>query len=123
MQGMDVSPSTATHSFFPVHKTTDFRKPSQTVILMDGTEWNLFVTPQGGISYLWRVTGARHGNWVGGSSAKAYTTGICNVLFLDGHASPANRGDLPSDPTLGPNQMLGTGSQVLNNTYIWNSQQ
>ncbi len=130
MQGMDVNPSTASHTFFAVHKMTDFRKSSQTVLLMDGTEWNLFVNSGSGsaASYIWRVTGARHGNWIGGGSKKSYTTGICNVLFLDGHAAPANRADLPWDASQsganpGSGQMIGTGTQMLNNTYIWNNQQ
>jgi prepilin-type N-terminal cleavage/methylation domain-containing protein/prepilin-type processing-associated H-X9-DG protein len=122
MQGLDVHPSTATHTFFPCHKLTDFRKASQTVLLMDGTEWNLFII-NNGATYVWRISGSRHGNWIPGNTVKSYTTGTCNVLFLDGHCAGANRADLPSDGTLGPNQMLGTGSQMLNNTYIWNNQQ
>lgn len=121
MQGIDVNNSTISHTFFPCHKTTDFHKSAQTVLLMDGTEWNLY-NPNG-TAYLWRVSGARHGNWAGGTSAKAYTTGICNVLFLDGHAAPVNRASLPWDSNAGPNQIVGTGTQMLNNTYIWNNQQ
>jgi prepilin-type processing-associated H-X9-DG protein len=54
---------------------------------------------------------------------KPYTKGICNVLFLDGHAQSVDRAELPSDATNGPNQIIGTGSLMLNNKYIWNSMQ
>jgi prepilin-type N-terminal cleavage/methylation domain-containing protein len=41
MQGMDIKLGT-TSAYYPVHKATDFRKSAQTVILLDGTEWNLW---------------------------------------------------------------------------------
>jgi prepilin-type N-terminal cleavage/methylation domain-containing protein/prepilin-type processing-associated H-X9-DG protein len=126
MQAFDINNNTSVHTFFPCHKYTDFHKPSQTVLLMDGTEWNLFV-PTAGNNYLWRVSGARHGNWISGGTTKSYTTGICNILFMDGHAAPANRGDLPWDATgtVGPgqNQMIGNASYMTSNTYIWNNMQ
>jgi prepilin-type N-terminal cleavage/methylation domain-containing protein/prepilin-type processing-associated H-X9-DG protein len=119
MQGFDINNGTS-NTYYPVHRTTDFRKASQTVMLMDGTEWNLFITTT---AHIWRISGARHGKWIGTSSATQYTTGTCNVLFLDGHASPVPRQDLPWDAGAGPAQMYGTGSQVMNNKYIWNNQQ
>jgi prepilin-type N-terminal cleavage/methylation domain-containing protein/prepilin-type processing-associated H-X9-DG protein len=117
MQGFDVNNGTSI-AFFPLHKSTDFRKSSQTVILMDGTEWNVW-NPSGA-SGLWRIVGARHGNW---NPSKPYTTGVCNVLFLDGHAEPVDRSALPSDPTTGPTQMVGTGSSITSSKYIWNCMQ
>jgi prepilin-type processing-associated H-X9-DG protein len=139
MQGIDIHNSTATHSFFPCHKATDFRKPSQTAILMDGTEWNIFNTTT---AHIWRVAGSRHGNWKRGgvnpNSGVAnyydYSTGTCNVLFMDGHAAPIPRGSLPVEPSSGSAvslQMVGNATQLVdtkatpggNGSIIWNNQQ
>ena len=138
MQGIDVNNSTATHTFFPCHKTTDFRKSSQTVILLDGTEWNIFNTTT---AHMWRVSGSRHGSWKrGGVNANSgtanywdYSTGTCNVLFLDGHATGVVRSALPCEPDSNgvSLQMVGNAAQLVDtkatpggtNAYIWNNQQ
>ena len=117
MQGFNCA-GTANHGFFPLHKYTDFRRASDTVILFDGTEWNVFNASP----YLWRITGARHGKWINGGGNSPYTTGTCNVLFVDGHASPVPRQDLPWDGTQSINQMTVPGS-ALNSKYLWSSLQ
>jgi prepilin-type N-terminal cleavage/methylation domain-containing protein/prepilin-type processing-associated H-X9-DG protein len=126
MQGFPYVPgTTAGGTYWPTHKTTDFIRSSETIMLLDGMEWNLWNAKAGSPSvtqsYLYRISGARHGLFKKNSPG---TTGTCNVLFLDGHAEGVNRADLPSNSgTTGQNQMLGTQPQELNNTYIWNSQQ
>jgi prepilin-type processing-associated H-X9-DG protein len=114
----------------PGHKMTDFKLAPQTVLLMDGTEWNLF---NSSTAHIWRISGSRHGNWMGPNGAQAYSTGICNVLFLDGHCQSVNRADLPfvnsATPTGGslPGQdasaLFSTFEQGASNQYIWNTQQ
>lgn len=104
------------------HKITDFTESSQTVMLVDGTDWNLFNGST--LPYLYRIDAARHGNWGGLSGTNAYSTGICNVLFLDGHVSGVLRGDLPGlYNATDAAEICGGPSSMLNNQYIWNTQQ
>jgi prepilin-type N-terminal cleavage/methylation domain-containing protein/prepilin-type processing-associated H-X9-DG protein len=119
----------------PGHKVTDFKLSSQTVILFDGTEWN----PYNGYSnYLFRISGSRHGNWLSSTAAQlaatpppiatAYSTGICNVLFLDGHSESVLRSALPQ---LSSNSSPGNDATVIYNPLVpqtkgnlcWNTQQ
>jgi prepilin-type N-terminal cleavage/methylation domain-containing protein/prepilin-type processing-associated H-X9-DG protein len=113
----EINPSPANHTFFPVHRFSDFRKSSQVVLLFDGTEWNVYNTTT---AHLWRISGARHGNWVNGPGDIAYTTGVCNILFMDGHAEGVNRRDLPYLASTGPAQIYGYSNVELNNKVLWN---
>jgi prepilin-type N-terminal cleavage/methylation domain-containing protein/prepilin-type processing-associated H-X9-DG protein len=113
-----------------LRKITQFHQSSETVILFDGTEWN-GMNPSGitwsgtskGVTYnnngmCWRISGSRHGRW---DPKNPYTTGITNVLFLDGHVFGANRADLPVSDDLG--QYTGTRAQMVSPNYIFNTQQ
>jgi prepilin-type N-terminal cleavage/methylation domain-containing protein/prepilin-type processing-associated H-X9-DG protein len=148
MQPIAITPSghvNTSSTFVPQYKgcrtLSQFSKASQsTVLLFDGSEWNAWVT-SGTLtgSYVWRVTGSRHGNWQNGgpNSAKTYQTGICNVLFLDGHAAAVQRSALPGKSLgLGGGynyQMIGTNRGQLidttganpgvTNAIIWNATQ
>jgi prepilin-type N-terminal cleavage/methylation domain-containing protein/prepilin-type processing-associated H-X9-DG protein len=120
LQGVNWAGGTAPTT--PGHKVTDFKYSPQTVILLDGTDWNLFNGQT--LPYLERIVGARHGNWGGPNGIAAYSTGICNVLFLDGHVSGVPRADLPAlNTAAGTAQICGAPSAMLNNQYIWNTQQ
>jgi prepilin-type processing-associated H-X9-DG protein len=55
--------------------------------------------------------GGRHGKW---GSGAPYTTGVTNLLMMDGHVESANRADLPQNTT----QYIGTRDQMLNTQYI-----
>jgi prepilin-type processing-associated H-X9-DG protein len=128
-------------TIFKSHHITDFTRSAETLALMDGFDWNLFNLPkdQNGntvvATYLIRISGARHGQFKPASPANS---GICNALFLDGHAESVNRADLPSSLatdavdsngfTVGANQMTGPPTvggkqEELNNRYIWNTLQ
>ena len=117
-----------------------FRHAVQTVLLFDGTEWNPFSPSGSAAGYMWRISGSRHGNWQGPvGTEKSFSTGICNVLFLDGHAAAVNRSALPlRGPASSPygggfnsTQMLGnmtklvdkTLSPGMTNAYVWNRSQ
>jgi prepilin-type N-terminal cleavage/methylation domain-containing protein len=125
LQGANwVSAASSGQTCMPGHKVTDFVNPSKTVILLDGTRYNLFNNDN--TAHLTRITGARHGTDFGFSMTSGTTEfnhGICNVLCLDGHAESAQRGSLPFDGTLGPTQICGATSQMLNGDYCWNTQQ
>jgi prepilin-type processing-associated H-X9-DG protein len=130
-QGADFGGAAAgSQACSPGHKVTDFKLSSTTVLLLDGTEWNLFnpssTAPYS--SYLWRISGARHGNWLGpNGTVKAYSTGICNVLFLDGHSESLNRADLPQYASGNPGKdatvMFGPLTTSSKGTLCWNTQQ
>jgi len=136
MQGVNLGGSV--FSFYPVPSITSFPRSSQVVLLFDGTDWNQWtagsVQDSDGRYPLWRVSGARHGNW---DRSKPYTTGICNVLFLDGHAQGVNRASLPcfgesnGSNNVNSDQMIGDKTQMVDtavnpgvsNAYIWNAAQ
>jgi prepilin-type N-terminal cleavage/methylation domain-containing protein/prepilin-type processing-associated H-X9-DG protein len=95
---------------FGIHKYNEYRRSSQTILLFDGTAWNAF-------NGLWRISGSRHGNW---KNNDPYRTGTVNILFMDGHAEPVSRSDLPdTDAT----QITGTRTQIRNNKYYWTNVQ
>jgi len=137
MQGVNFGGSSP-YSFFPVPSITSFPRSSQVVLLFDGTDWNQWyagsVQNSDGTYPLWQISGARHGNW---DRSKPYTSGICNVLFLDGHAQGVNRASLPSFGEMGGSnnvysyQMIGDKTQLVDtavnpgvtNAYIWNAAQ
>jgi prepilin-type processing-associated H-X9-DG protein len=113
----------------PGHKVTDFKLAPQTVLLMDGTEWNTFNGSP--TAHLWRIAGSRHGNWIYGANT-TYATGICNVLFLDGHCESVNRADLPQinqmtpvagSPGIDASPIFSTFEPGASNQYVWNTQQ
>jgi prepilin-type processing-associated H-X9-DG protein len=88
------------NSYTPAHRLNQFKVPSQTVILFDGSEWNPMVYPN-------RISGGRHGNF---NSSLPFDTGTCNLLFLDWHAESAPRKQLP---TPNPTGTVGTVIQQL----------
>jgi prepilin-type N-terminal cleavage/methylation domain-containing protein/prepilin-type processing-associated H-X9-DG protein len=124
-----IAVNSAGNANFPaLKKSTQFRKSSETVLLFDGSEWNCMRGPGGASSPLFRISGARHGKW---NKDKPYSTGITNLLFLDGHCEPANRADLPqyngakATPVTAATgeQYTGDRSQLLSPKYIWNINQ
>ena len=123
----------AARSYYPVHNTTDFPRSSQVVVLFDGGELFAYVGPAPA-NHLWRISGARHGNWQNGgvTADVSCASGICNVLCLDGHAAAVPRQALPGKPDNGmaSMQIVGTRDQMVNalnpgvtNAYIWNAKQ
>ena len=121
--------STGLSSTYPQgKKVTQFKRSADTVILFDGTEWNIMNTsPYTPAGPLWRISGSRHGNWM---SNKPFTTGTTNVLFLDWHVEAANRAQLPQQngtlgagPATGANLTGPRGDMVLGSRYIWNTTQ
>lgn len=107
----------------PLKKLGRFRRSAETVLLFDGSEWNIMNNSGvtwNSIPVLWRISGSRHGKW---DPQKPYETGVTNVLMLDGHVEPASRADLPlrnDSPNL---QLTGDRSQMKSNKYIWNTKQ
>jgi prepilin-type N-terminal cleavage/methylation domain-containing protein/prepilin-type processing-associated H-X9-DG protein len=131
-QGADFGGAAPKQIVSPGHKVTDFKLSSTTVLLMDGTEWNAFnpgaTTPSPYKNYVWRISGARHGNWLGpNGSDNAYSTGICNVLFLDGHSESVNRSSLPiyasGNPGKDATVIYGPLTASTTGTLCWNTQQ
>jgi prepilin-type N-terminal cleavage/methylation domain-containing protein/prepilin-type processing-associated H-X9-DG protein len=138
MQGTWFDSTTPNHTFFPGQNLSHFPRSSQTAILLDGVDWNIYSTTT---AHLWRISGSRHGAWRSGgvnpndgtANYLDYSTGICNVLFMDGHAAGINRSQLPCEPAAGgfSRQMIGTLSELVNTTLtpgmgndiIWNAQQ
>jgi hypothetical protein len=74
-----------------LRKISSIPHPADMIILFDGQEWN----PQNGTAGAERITGARHGNF---DPNNKFSTGITNVLCLDGHAESVGRADLPAQP-------------------------
>ena len=123
-QSVSTQPGLTQYPMYPaggtVNRFTQFSKSAQTVLILDGQDWNLWTTDQSGL-YFKHFTGARHGNWIGGGPAGQFTTGTCNVLFLDGHAEGIPRADLPTRALVGANnQILGDKTNMLSNRFIWN---
>ena len=106
-----------------VNRYTQFKRSAQTVLVLDGVDWNMWSTalaPDGN-RYFCNFTGARHGNWTGNGSTGQFATGTCNILFLDGHAEGVNRRDLPTANSTGiVLQILGNRTNMINNNYYWN---
>ena len=100
----------------PLKKTTKMKKSSETVMLMDGNGWNPMRGPFGAPSPIFRVVGARHGKW---DPSRQFTSGITNLLMMDGHVESALRADLPQTTT----QYVGTRDQMLNTKYIFTVRQ
>jgi len=100
-------------------KVSAFTRSSDTIVLYDGTAW----LPDHDLT---RIRGSRHGQWLSG---KPESSGLCNVLFLDGHSASIPRGELPNtDPV--PNGVLpynasgitGTTPSAFNySKYVWNT--
>lgn len=124
----------------PTKRTTSFRRSSETVLLFDGSEWNAMnSSPLNASSVgkpLWRISGSRHGKhnpsmasnpkFGGAGIPYAYSTGTTNLLFLDGHAEPANRAELPvrnPDAVAASQQYTGARSAMISSKYIWNTLQ
>ena len=106
----------ANTKYWPLKKVTKMRKSAETVLLMDGNGWNPMRGPGGAQSPIYRVVGARHGKW---DPTKPFTTGMTNVLMMDGHVEPALRADLPQNTT----QYVGTRDKMLNTNYIFTIRQ
>lgn len=110
----DINTGVISTKYSPLKKVTAFRRSADTIFMFDGFEWNATAD---------RITGARHGKW---DSRKPWSTGVVNVLFLDGHAEPVPRSRMPqpagSNPTL-QYQITGTRAQMIDPRYIWNTRQ
>lgn len=102
----------------PTKKMNQFKYSSQTVLVYDGlycNEMNYGATVLNGVL---RISGGRHGNF---NWKSPYTTGICNVLFLDSHAESVPRQDLPSGNPPFPNGAPTADYQfIANRTYMHN---
>ena len=120
MQAVRFTSATPLTWCYAIRRVVHFRYPSETILVTDGRLYNFYA----GTDFAYeRISGTRHGRNSGGS---AYArTGTTNVLFLDGHAAPVPRSELPehSLTTAERNQFLGTTSQMKNTRYVWNSEQ
>jgi prepilin-type N-terminal cleavage/methylation domain-containing protein/prepilin-type processing-associated H-X9-DG protein len=146
LYGSTTGPYSAGRWFIKTPQISQFRQPQKTVMMFDGTQWNVFSSSNGSYytNHMWRITGARHGSWrTGGNNPGGYSnywdysTGITNVLFLDGHAAGIPRGQLPCEPNGIPSGgmsgvMIGNGpaslvdpvhSPGVTNAIVWNSTQ
>ena len=99
---------------YPINKMTEYRLPTQTVLLLDGTSFNLHDNSD-------RVVGTRHGRNLLGNDR--YTTGTTNVLFMDGHAAPVPRKDITNPGENSPTHVVGTTAQMKNDRLVWNKEQ
>ena len=129
---------TSPHKIIPTYRLSQFPRAAQTVMMFDGSQWNAFAT---GTNHMWRIVGARHGNWhaggvnpgTGHGNLYDFSSGIVNTLFLDGHAASVGRGEMPCEPVSGgiSTQMTGDMSALVNktvspymsNAYLWNKSQ
>ena len=86
----------------PYTRLAGFKKSSEIVMIFDGTEWNVWNGTETGTNnktnggWYWRISG-RHGTRkaTAVNDDRSYASGVCNVLFLDGHAEGVQRSDLP----------------------------
>ncbi|MGC4033460.1 MAG: prepilin-type N-terminal cleavage/methylation domain-containing protein [Tepidisphaeraceae bacterium] len=122
-QGIKAVANAAGHTFWPIQRYSNFKKSSRVVFIADGTEYNVY--NPGGLTYLFRISGSRHGRWRGASSGQlAFTTGTTNILFLDGHCEGVDRNDLPSGTPASAataiEQVLGDSTVALNDKVLWN---
>lgn len=126
-QPVSTQPGLTAYPSYPkgvtVNRFTQFKKSAQTILLLDGIDWSMWTiaTTSGGTTYFKNFTGARHGKWISTSPAQQFSTGTCNILFLDGHAEPVLRSELPTvDSTGFVLRILGNQSNMVNNKYFWN---
>jgi prepilin-type processing-associated H-X9-DG protein len=109
----------------PLHKFTNFKRSSLTVLLFDGTEWNGMIS-----GAEWRISGARHGNFNANPPTSmqrgnpSYTlinvTGTTNLLFMDGHVDNVPRAQCPAWGY----EWVGFRAEMVPGTeYIWNTNQ
>jgi prepilin-type processing-associated H-X9-DG protein len=98
-------------------RITKMRRSAETVLLFDGNGWNPMRGPGGALSPIYRLVGARHGQW---KPDKPFTSGQTNLLMMDGHAETADRSVLPqtTDEWAGDKTKYGK-----NEKYIWNIKQ
>ena len=108
-----------TKGVFPVRRYTDFKRATQTILLFDGSAWNPFNASGADATHLWRISGSRHGNW---KNSNPFATGTVNILFMDGHAEPVERLDLPANASEAV-QITGDATQRRNNKYFWTNAQ
>jgi prepilin-type N-terminal cleavage/methylation domain-containing protein/prepilin-type processing-associated H-X9-DG protein len=95
----------------PLKRLSSLKKSDRLVILFDGTEWNAWGNAT---TLATRMNASRHGKW---DPKRPLTTGIVNLLFVDGHVVSANRADLP--------QSAGqwTGTPAKHPDYLFNIMQ
>jgi prepilin-type N-terminal cleavage/methylation domain-containing protein/prepilin-type processing-associated H-X9-DG protein len=99
-------------AYEPLKKLTKMRRSAETPILFDGNGWNPMRGPFGALTPIHRVVGARHGNW---KPEKPYTSGLTNLLMLDGHVETASRADLPQST----DEFVGDRTQMRSQSYTW----
>jgi prepilin-type N-terminal cleavage/methylation domain-containing protein/prepilin-type processing-associated H-X9-DG protein len=112
--------------FTKLKKVTSFHNASSVAYIYDGiymNQMNAGSSPPGPT----RVSGGRHGVF---DSTRPYDTGMCNMLFLDGHVESLNRSMLPTAtaPFAGgaPSadyQFVGTRAQMRSPLVIWSTDQ
>ncbi|MBC7782844.1 MAG: prepilin-type N-terminal cleavage/methylation domain-containing protein [Burkholderiales bacterium] len=100
-------------AFEPLKKVSSMKQSSRVPLLFDGNGWNPMRGPLGAPTPLFRIVGARHGDW---KKDKPYTSGTTNILMLDGHVEAAKRADLPQIDT----EFVGDRTQMRGNAYAWN---
>ncbi|MGC4030968.1 MAG: prepilin-type N-terminal cleavage/methylation domain-containing protein [Tepidisphaeraceae bacterium] len=124
MQGISFG-GTGNPALNPYTRMSQFKKAAQMVLMFDGTEWNPYVGTTPTNKFLWRISG-RHGNRTaaGLEDARSYSTGVTNVLFLDGHAEGVRRADLPQrDTDVNPMMLYSWTYSTSANKYLWNRSQ
>ncbi len=116
MQSRPFTNAATTSIHNPIHKITEFRVSSKSVLLFDGVDFNIQLNNQ-------RIYGTRHGQT---DATKPLRSGITNILFLDGHVEGVLRRDLPFAAINGSGNgtpINGSTSQMLSKLYVWNVNQ
>ena len=72
--------------------------------------------PFGAQTPLFRIVGARHGKWL---PDRPYTSGVTNLLMLDGHVESEDRAGLPNKT----DKYVGDRTTLPNGKYIWTTRQ
>ncbi|HYO08667.1 MAG TPA: type II secretion system protein [Tepidisphaeraceae bacterium] len=108
--------SNTANKYPPLKKVTKMRRSAETPILFDGNGWNPMRGPGGAESPIFRIVGARHGQW---RSSAPFTSGQTNILMMDGHAVTAERTILPQTMT----EYLGDRSKLRDQSFCWNLKQ
>lgn len=106
-----------------LRKLSSIRRAALVAQIFDGREWNWWASSGlGNEAILSRLSGQRHGKWLGTKSAtpgdandKRDKTGRTNILFYDGHAATYDRKELP-----GITEAAKFADATITGKAIWN---